>query len=110
MNTELIYLYRDSCNYKKYYEVIIEGVLNYFDIENYLWEKEFFIPSEVNLPDLQDFPLKEYDHIWHEIDSISPSNKPATLPMSSDQLIKYFKQAKKQNWNEYAVFKRFELL
>jgi len=51
-NSKIIYLYRDSANYKTYYEYIISGKLTKQDLQPYLLQQEFFIPSELGLKDL----------------------------------------------------------
>jgi len=43
MNTKLAYLYRDSCNYKEFIEIILPGALYIEQILPFLKDKTFFI-------------------------------------------------------------------
>ena len=52
-NTLITYQYRDAANYKEFDTVIIHGQLSLSDIEEYLYDKEFFIPTEIGLKELQ---------------------------------------------------------
>ncbi len=52
MNTSITYQYRDASNYKEFDTVIIRGLFSLNDIDGYLYDREFFIPSEIGLKDL----------------------------------------------------------
>lgn len=106
MNTELHYLYRDAGNYKFRNCEVINGVLELRQIQAYLWEGTFFIPSEVGLTDLQPDPLTAEDHIWHEIEALEPTNEAPTLTVDSLSLIGSFQLAATGDWNQASVFKR----
>ncbi len=110
MNTRFEYLYRDACNYKSYNDVVVSGVLNKTDIQPYLKDKTFFIPSEIGLPDLQEMEFSPDDHIWHEIESISPTNDAPTITFSAREIIEGFRKASQNGWNEYVVFSRKGLI
>ena len=106
MNTKFSYLYRNASNYKKFNDVVINGALNLDDIEPYLKDGTFFIPSEVGLDDLQNDPFTSEDHIWHEIEEIESTIDQSTVELNYSTLIKNFKKAHSNDWNEYKVFKR----
>ncbi|HBB67911.1 MAG: hypothetical protein A2X28_04030 [Elusimicrobia bacterium GWA2_56_46] len=53
MNTLLEYLYRDASNYKQHGRVVLQGVISLSSIRHLLFDKTYFIPSQVGLPDLQ---------------------------------------------------------
>jgi len=106
INTEIEYCYRDACNYKKYNSVVLRGNLTYNDIEPFLHEGDFFIPSVVGLEDLQDEPFTVNDHIWHGIYEISETKSIPNIKITSNELLQNFKEAKQNNWNEYEVYKR----
>ncbi len=76
------------------------------DVEKYLNEGMFFIPSEIGLPDLQDEYFGEDDHIWHEIEFIEASDEAATVEINSSELIERFRKAHSEGWNEYEVMER----
>ena len=97
MNTLIEYMYRDASNYKKFETVIVKGKLKYLDLEPYLHEGEFFIPSTIGLKDLQDLPYTEDDHIWHTISEIYYTSLPPTNKMTSIEFIKKFKNAYQNN-------------
>lgn len=42
MNTRFSYLYRDGCNYKKFNEIVVEGVLAEEQLIHFLREETFF--------------------------------------------------------------------
>ena len=106
MNTNFEYLYRDAGNYKWFSEVVIAGVLKLEDIEHFLFEHHFFIPSEVGLPGLQPEVLTEDDHIWHEIISLKESVAEPTVEIKSDDLVEKFQMAHAEEWNWFEVMKR----
>lgn len=110
VNTKLEYLYRDASNYKEFKEVVIKGSLHKADLAPYLHEAEFFVPSEVGLPDLQHGKWSEDDHIWHEIESLTVVDEEHTLNISAVSLLHAFKQASAKAWNEIFVYKRKGLL
>lgn len=64
-------MYADASNYKVVKDVVIKGELNISDVAQYLYEGDFFIPSEVGLDDLQPAPFSTQDHVWHTICDIS---------------------------------------
>jgi hypothetical protein len=110
MNTRIEYMYRDAENFKKYGECILSGVLTIEDLCPYLSYGEYFIPSEVGLLDLQELPLRSYDHIWHEIIQLSLVGEPVDMPFSAKQFIDIFQKASDNNWNENSVVERLGLM
>jgi len=94
MNTLLEYLYRDASNYKQHGSVVLQGTISPKDIRPLLIDGEYFIPSQVGLPDLQhkfrdqgvDYPTGD-DHAWHEIASMRPTRKQATLPLHRKEFL-----------------------
>ena len=110
MNTKFSYLYRDEWNYKKFHSIILSGVIRLEQIEPFLREGAFFIPSEVGLPDLQEDVFKSYDHIWHEIESIELTNEQPTVAINTSTLLTNFKKAHSHDWNEGQVFVRKGLM
>ncbi len=106
MNTQLSYLYRDAWNYKRFHSIILPGIITLEQIEPFLREQTFFIPSEVGLPDLQEDVFKSYDHIWHEIEAIELIDEQPTATINASVLLANFKKAHSLNWNEREVFAR----
>ncbi|HBA60924.1 MAG TPA: hypothetical protein DCZ92_08905 [Elusimicrobia bacterium] len=94
MNTLLEYLYRDASNYKQHGSVVLQGAISLKDIQPLLIDGEYFIPSQAGLPDLQhkfkdqgfEYPTED-DHAWHEIVSMRPSRKQATLPLHRKEFL-----------------------
>lgn len=103
MNTELSYLYRDACNYKTFSEVIIAGTMGVTEIQPFLMDGLLFIPSEIGLPNLQPEDLTEDDHVWHEVESLRPTQDAPTIAMDAAALIAACKTANQAGWNEYSV-------
>lgn len=110
MNTRFCYLYRDACNYKRFSEVVIGGVLDQKQIDPLLKDRQFFVPSEVGLDDLQDEVFTVDDHIWHEVDRLEPTDDAPTAEISAAGLVARFAEASRNLWNEGEVFKRKGLL
>ena len=109
MNTQITYQYRDAANYKEFDAVIVHGQLSLYDIEKYLYEKEFFIPSEIGLKDLQPENLCSDDHIWHEILEVNHTNDEATINITAGKVISNFRRASLEEWNILEVSKRLGL-
>lgn len=110
MNTRFSYLYRDACNYKKFNDVVLSGIIQEKQIEPLLKDKIFFIPSDVGLPDLQDDTFSVDDHIWHELEKIELTEEPANTELKASFLIRKFQKSFRDNWDEYSVIKRKGLL
>lgn len=109
MNTLITYQYRDAANYKVFDTVIISGHISLNDIEKFLYEKEFFIPSEIGLKDLQPESINQDDHIWHEILEISHTNKQPTVNITAQKIISNFKKASLEEWNILEASRRIGL-
>ncbi len=109
MNTLITYQYRDAANYKEFDTVIICGQLSLNDIEEYLFDKEFFIPSEIGLKDLQPENLNQDDHIWHEILEISHTKKQPTVDITAEKVISNFRKASLEEWNILEASRRIGL-
>jgi hypothetical protein len=99
-NTSFEYLYRDAGNYKTFETVVLKGVLHREDIMPFLYEGEYFIPSQVKLLDLQPDLKTELDHVWHEIVEIKSTDEKPTTPLTAKQLFAAFCEAKKDNWEK----------
>lgn len=106
MNTEFIYLYRDHGNNKLTGRVVLRGRMAGSQIGKFLEKKEYFIPSQVGLKDLQpgmrDFPLAQDDYVWHEIVSIEATSLAPTVPITSEELVARFAKTKGR-WNIVAA-------
>jgi len=109
MNTLITYQYRDASNYKEFETVITNGLLSLKDIEEYLYDKEFFVPSEIGLKDLQPENLNQDDHIWHEILEISHTHKKPTVHITAEQIIYNFRKASLEEWNIVEASRRIGL-
>ena len=104
MNTQIRYLYRDASNYKMHNECVVAGELTPEQITQIMDccdSGEFFIPSQVGLPEKRFAP--EDDHCWFELsaDGFTPTAKPATAEVSAAQLVENFAAAK-EHWLDSA--------
>jgi len=109
MNTSITYQYRDAANYKEFVTVIIRGLLSLNDIEEYLYDREFFIPSEIGLNDLQPVNLNQDDHIWHEILETSHTHDKPTVNITAKKIISGFRKSSLEGWNILEASKRIGL-
>lgn len=98
MNTSFEYLYRDAANYKIFETVVLCGALRIDEITPFLHEGEFFIPSQVGLIDLQPSMKTEFDHGWHEIVEVKPTDGEATIPLTAAKLTAAFRAAAENHW------------
>ena len=107
MNTQIRYLYRDASNYKMHNECVVAGELTPEQIAQIMDccdSGEFFIPSQVDLPESRfDDIAPEDDHCWFELsaDGFTPTAKPATVEVSAQQLVENFTAAK-EHWLDTA--------
>ena len=98
VNTSFEYLYRDAANYKVFETVVFCGALRMKDLTPFLHEGEFFIPTQVGLTDLQPSVKTEFDHGWHEIVEMKPTDEEITKPLTADILTASFKDAAANHW------------
>ena len=98
MNTSFEYLYRDAANYKIFETIVLCGALRIDEITPFLHEGEFFIPSRVGLIDLQPSVKTEFDHGWHEIVEVKPSDEEVTIPLTTAELTASFRGAAVNRW------------
>ena len=106
MNTRFEYLYRDGHNYKQYNEVVIQGEFTLEQLRPHLYEGEFFMPSEVGLEDLQEYPYRNCDHIWHQLVSAESTEDAQTVETSAEELVARFRQAGAAKWDTPLVNER----
>lgn len=105
-NTRINYLYRDALNYKKHNEVIIPGTFTEEQIHTIidcLQGGEYFIPSEVNLPEIRFEDRTEADHPWFELDEdgFEETEAKVTCHISPEDLVKLFLERKKEWQDEF---------
>ncbi len=112
-NTRFSYLYRDGANCKQHHSIVLQGLVTCQQVEPFLDEGDYFIPSQVTLPDLQKcwekagFPLSaDLDHAWHEITDIAPTDEAPTVRTSAADLAHAFATVK---WDEAAAMATLKL-
>lgn len=103
-NTKINYLYRDAWNYKQLNTVIINGEITKEQIEtiiSYLNEGEYFIPSQVGLPEKRFDKISVSDHCWFELeaDDFIITEESVTIDMTVEKLVMAFKQVN-HKWND----------
>lgn len=110
-NTEICYTYCDASNYKVHNTVVVAGNLTPAEIEQILstrHEGEFFIPSQVGLPEnrFSGYGVQD-DHIWFILpdDAFSPTNRKNTTHITAAELLSNFKKVN-GNWNELVAWAR----
>ena len=94
-NTLIEYMYRDADNYKKIGTAVLAGRMTADQVRTLkgsLSDREFFIPGQVGLKDLQgEFEHgagwdEESDHVWHTIEAVKHTKATPTGP-SVDELM-----------------------
>jgi len=106
-NTKVNYLYRDASNYKAHNECVIRGVLTKEQqsaILGCLHEGEYFIPSQVGLPEhrFEDQDgITEDDHCWFELNEFGfeATQEAPTVGFTAEELVAAFQQ-RKDNWDD----------
>lgn len=106
MNTRFEYMYRDGQNYKQYNEVVIAREFTLDQLRPHLYEGEFFVPSEVGLDDLQEYPYRSCDHVWHGLVSAEPTSGTPTVDVSAEELVERFREAGAVKWETAGVYER----
>lgn len=100
MNTKIEYLYRDADNYKVWNQCVINGELSADQqktILSCLSDGEYFIPSQVGLPEEKfDTYDEQSDHPWFELGeySFQETHAQPTVDISANQLVRAFTRAK----------------
>lgn len=99
MNTRFSYMYRDSANWKTFYDCVVAGEFSDAQkeaIQN-ACDGTYFIPSVLGLPGgvLQNDPGydERYDHPWCEFDAdcdLSLTEDPPTVSYTADSLTQAF--------------------
>ena len=107
-NTKIFYLYRDADNYKVHNEVIVKGKLDHNDIVyicSTLSEGEYFIPSQVGLPEKRFEEWTDSDHCWFELDEdcFEWTNDDPTINMTAEELLNNFAAAYRSGWDDTKI-------
>lgn len=74
MNTRIDYLYRDASNYKQPNSVVVSGLFTARQVGEILGclnDGEYFIPSQVGLPETRFGEITEDDHCWLNLEVIA---------------------------------------
>ena len=106
-HTEMIYLYRDGSNYKRWGEVVFAG-----PCEDALRERltkalesgEWFIARQVRVPELFfDDRVQSDDHCWHELSALQMTDAPVTDPLSRtiEDFVREVERASAAGWAAY---------
>lgn len=108
INTRISYLYRDAGNYKVHNEVVVAGLVSVYDIDiimDCLYDGEYFIPSQVGLPEKRFGELTEDDHCWFELskDGFELTEDEPDVDFSIRELTARFMESK-DNWNDGMEF------
>jgi hypothetical protein len=104
-NTELSYLYRDASNNKVTGAVIFPGRISKDEAQALMARLDaavagtptYFIPGQVDIPDLQHLIgdgkspwIAELDHPWHELNGVTYTDAAPTQKASVDELVRAF--------------------
>ena len=96
-NTRVDYMYRAASNYKFFGCFVIEGSLDRADLEDFLFDGEFFVPHEVGLDHLLDMPMNQDDHYLHTLEAFNPTDEGAVFCERGELVIR-FKMANERGW------------
>lgn len=96
-NTIVHYMYRDASNYKFHGEFVVSGKLRMHQLEDFLFDAEFFVPHEIGLEHLLDMPMNEDDHYLHTFESFEECSR-GDVFCSAEEFISRVKEANKKGW------------
>lgn len=103
-NTRINYLYRDGSNYKVHNSIVVSGQMTQEMIAACLDacdEGEYFIPSQVNLPEAKFEVETEDDTPWFElnVNDFEPTfQHPEDDRLTTEKLVEDFKMAAEHHW------------
>ena len=104
MNTKINYRYSNDTGFVDREEtVVVKGEVSLARLTPYLENDDQFIPGQVTLPELNGKDVED-DHPWHEIVDVELTNAQPTIDLSVAELLKNFKQAHDQGWDENAFY------
>lgn len=66
--TQVTYLYRDASNYKYWGDFCVLGELHVQELNDYLFDGEFFIPEKIGLAALRPEATINGDHLLHSFE------------------------------------------
>lgn len=103
-NTIFRYLYRDASDYKQYNECIVKGAISEEEkklIIGCLNDGEYFIPSQVGLPEQRFDKITMDDHCWFELheSGIQVTGDRPTVDVNIKDLVQAFCD-KKDRWDD----------
>lgn len=104
-NLMIDYLYRDADNYKVWNTVVLNGTLTekqIADIIGVLNDGEYFIPSQVGLPEQRFEKLSGADHCWFELspESFNDVDDKPTVDLTATELYENFMKIKSIGWDD----------
>ncbi|MEM9278125.1 MAG: hypothetical protein AAGA76_06100 [Pseudomonadota bacterium] len=97
MKTLVKYMYRDASNYKFHGEFVVSGKLLRVNIEDFLFDSEFFVPHEIGLEHLLDMPMNEDDHYLHTFEKFVECVDGEPI-CSAEEFITRIKNADRKGW------------
>lgn len=106
MNTRISYLYRDADNYKVQNSVVICGDMTEEQqkkIIDCLDASEYFVPSQVGMPEKKFGCDTEADHAWFEWQGVEETEQEPTLDITAEELVKKFENFLKRGYMESGV-------
>ena len=88
----------------------MNGEVTLNELNQFLYEGTFFVPSIIGLPDLQPTPFTPFDHIWHEIEEVSSTADAASIEIDARELLNRFEKSASAGWFLEKVFAQKNLL
>ncbi len=108
MNMRFEYLYRDASNFKKWGDVVFAGGADEIlagRLRKALHDGEWFIASQVRIPEmfLDDYPLVQDDHCWHEFNALVVVDASANdvENRTIDEFVVEVERASTEGWTEF---------
>ena len=97
MLTLIEYLYRDASNYKEYGTFVLDGDFQICAVQDFLADREFFIPERVGLKSLVPTEKTVDDHYLHSLEGTSTVDVASAL-MSAELFVERIKRASREGW------------
>lgn len=105
VNTKITYLYRDASNYKKWNECVVKGRISEAGIREILdccQDRQYFIPSQVGLPEEKFRDTTDDDHCWFELyeSGFQMTFQSETEAVTAETLVGAFRKSR-GNWHDW---------
>ena len=104
-NLQLNYCYRDADNNKRHGEIVLAGTVRSLPayeqrLRQPMESRQFFIASQIGVPEVFLTPKGNRDHCWHSFDGVEETTAAPTDPRTPNQLLAAVAAAEAEGWKD----------